>query len=57
MIWCCMLRPVKAGTCDCRVCRRTSKWALSVNVSKTKGMAFGDGLSATDITPLQTDSE
>ena len=27
------------------------------NVSKTKGMAFGDGLSAADIAPLQTDSE
>ena len=36
--------------------RMTSRWGLTVNVSKTKGMAFGDGLSAADIAPLQTDS-
>ena len=48
----------KPGTCDCRFVRRASRWALLiVNVSKTKGMAFGDGMSAADIAPLQTDSE
>ena len=36
--------------------RRTSRWGLTVNVSKTKGMTFGDGLSVADIASLQTDS-
>ena len=30
-------------------------WGLTVNVSKTKGMASCDGLSAADIALLQTD--
>ena len=34
--------------------RKTSRWSLTVNVSKTKGMASRDGLSAADIAPLQT---
>ena len=34
-----------------RFVRRTSVWGLTVSVSKTKGMASGDGLSAADIVP------
>ena len=33
--------------------RRSSRWSLTVNVSKSKpGMAFGDGLSAIDIAAM-----
>ena len=35
--------------------RRTGRWGMTVSVPKTKGMAFGDGLSAADTALLQTD--
>ena len=35
--------------------RRTGRQGLTVNVLKTKDMASGDGLSAADTAPLQTD--
>ena len=31
--------------------KRTNRWGLTVTVSKTKGMASGDGLSVADIAP------
>lgn len=37
--------------------KRTSRWGLTVSVSKTKGMVSGDGLTVADIVPLQTDGE
>ena len=37
--------------------KRTSRWDLTVSVSKAKGMVSGDGLSVADIAPLQTDGE
>jgi len=37
--------------------RRSSKWGLTVSVSKTKGMSFGDSLSVADTAPLQCDCE
>ena len=32
--------------------KKTSRWSLTVNVSKTKEIASGDGWSAADIAPL-----
>ena len=37
--------------------RKTSRWSLTVNNSKTKGMASGDGWSAADIAPLHMGQE